>query len=162
MKRISEASGRQSAARRAAIGWLTAMVAMAIAGCAAGPEFPSLKPSASAAHATASWPAWDQCLRDHGVSVPAGYVPGVGGVPKPDANIKVIKECQKYQPPAQMPPLSVRKEVIAASKCMETHGFQNTYQFFPGGEGITYAAGITPSTPGFAAALKACGRFAGP
>ena len=145
--------------------WLTSLAATAglaagISGCASSPQFPAVGGAGKSTPAQASWPNWDQCLRSQGLSVPAGYIPDGHHGPKPEGSTAALKACQRYQPPSQLPPASVRSEVIAASKCMAAHGFSNTYWFFPGGDGIQFAHGISPSTPGFSEAVKACGRFA--
>ncbi len=132
-----------------------------LVGCASSPHFATLKPAPATTTAPASWPAWDQCLRSHGVSVPAGYDPLTpNGVPKPSASAATQRACAPLEPPPPLPTNAFRQEVAAASRCMVSHGFANTFKFFPGGGGITFGPGIGPATPGFAAAQRDCGRFA--
>jgi hypothetical protein len=141
--------------------WVTATsLALAISACGTSPQFPSTGSGGESTHVAASWPNWDQCMRSHGVDVPAGFIPDGHHGPKPQASAAVYNACQRYEPLAPLPPESVQRQVIAASKCMAAHGFQNSYKFFPGGDAIMYAPGIRDSTPGFATARQACGRFA--
>lgn len=135
-----------------------ASLALSQIGCGSAPQFPTVGRNSTVTRAVASWPNWDKCLRNHGVSVPAGYRPGVGRVPKPDANPKVVNDCQRFQPAAGPTPPWVVRAVDAASRCMIARGFANTV--IGDGQGISYAYGIGPSTPGFAASEKACGNFA--
>ena len=137
---------------------LVATVACVLAGCGAGPTFPTVHSSSGGSHPVASWLHWDQCLRNHGVRVPAGYDPyNPKGIPKPDASVVVINACQRYAPPA--PPLSAaaRQKAVQTSNCMRAHGFANRLTFTSQGSGMTFARGLSPTTPGFDAALIACG-----
>lgn len=105
----------------------------------------------------ATWLNWDQCLRNHGVSVPTGYEPyNPKGIPKRAARVVVIIACQRYAPPA--PPLSAaaRQKAVQTSNCMRAHGFANRLTITGQGLGMTFARGLSPTTPGFDAALIAC------
>lgn len=141
---------------------LAALGAVCLAGCASPPHFPTVKQHTTRKAVTASWPNWDQCLRQHGVTVAAGYDPyDPHGVRKPNADPQVIRACQRYEPPAPPPSNAFSQQLAATSKCMAAHGFPNTYKLLPDdGYEINYGPGISPATPGFTAAQKTCGPLA--
>lgn len=137
-----------------------------LASCGSSPnKFPSVAastPGSQSTHAAASWPNWDNCLRAHGVAVPAGYDPySPNGAHKPNASPGVIRRCSIYAPPAPPPSSGFLQRLAATSKCMLAHGFPNNYKVLPnGGYEINYGAGISPQTPGFTSAQRACGPLA--
>src|SRR5487761_1307228 len=157
-------AGRQASSARAIIYavLLGSLCALAVTGCASSPQFPSVKQSGAPKAVTASWSNWDECLRQHGVSVPAGYDPyDPHGVTKPRAGAAVIHECQRYEPPAPPPTTAFGQRLAATSKCMTAHGFPNTYALLPDdGYEINYGPGVNPPAPGFTAAHKQCGSLA--
>lgn len=135
-----------------------AALACGLAGCGASTSFPTLHSGSEGSRPVATWLNWAQCLRNHGVSVPTGYDPyNPKGVPKPDAIVVVINACQRYAPPAPSLSAAARQEAVQTSNCMRAHGFANRLTNTGQGSGMTFASGLSPKTPGFDAALTACG-----
>ena len=133
-------------------------------GCgSSSPQFPSL--GTGSASATVSVDSWDQCLRNHGVSVPAGYDPYnvPAGSKKLNASDSVVNAFAVHLPPA--PPLtnSERQQWLAFVACMRAHGFDAPDpSFLPDGNvEITFPVGVGPNLPGFTAAQNACNTQAG-
>jgi hypothetical protein len=144
--------------------WLSLLSALMMSGCnSATPDFPSLG-SPAATH-TASIGAWDQCLRDHRVAVPAGYDPysPAAGSTKPDASGSVEAACAPLLPPAPAAPAAVRQEFVAWARCMRTHDIPAPDPtFLPNGDVVeTMPLGVGPAMPGYTAAAKACGAETG-
>ena len=153
---VMVARGRGSA--RA--GWSFVLLgALFVSACGTTPEFARV-PGAVPGSAHPSSTNWDQCLRDHGTNVPAGYNPYTSHLPKLDISSAAQSACQRYMPPE--PPSLVaagRVQLAKWSACMRRKGFQNSIWFFAGGGGIQFAHGISPSTPGFSGAMKACRKL---
>lgn len=146
--------------RHRRIRWATgALLAALMCGCGASQQaFPSLSKGASGS--TVSFAAWDQCLREHGVSVPAGYDPyhRAAGSPKLRVSVSAIAACAVHEPPAPPLPAAVREQLLAYTKCMRAHGIETPDPtFFPDGNFlITWPAGVGPKLPGFTATDEAC------
>ncbi len=134
--------------------------------CACGtsqPQFPSL--GAGGSGAVVSFAAWDQCLRDHNVSVPAGYDPynPPAGMPKLSASTSAWNACAIHLPPAPPLPASVRQKWLSFTECMRAHGFDAPDpSFLPDGNvSITYPMGVGPNEPGFTSTQTTCNQQVG-
>lgn len=143
-----------------AVRWATsALLAAVMCGCGASQQtFPSLTKGASGN--TVSVSAWDQCLRDHGVSVPVGYDPyhRLAGSRKLDMSPTIQAACAAHLPPAPPLPAAVRERLLSYTKCLRAHGIPTPDPtFLPDGNfTIAWPAGVGPALPGFTAADDAC------
>ncbi len=143
---------------------LSLLSASALSGCSStAPVFPSL--GTQAATHGASVGAWAQCLRDHGVAVPAGYDPYLpaAGSSKPNASGPVEAACAPLLPPAPAAPAAVRQEFVAWARCMRAHNIPAPDPtFLPNGDVVeTMPLGVGPAMPGYTAAAKTCGAESG-
>lgn len=128
----------------------------ALSGCGSAIPFPALHGRTK--HAVVrSFTSWDQCLRQHGVKVPVGFDLYSNPGPKLNISNTAGAACQQYLPPAPPPSQAARQKLTNESSCMRAHGFSNNVTYAGGSAGIVFAAGINPATPGFTAAMKACG-----
>lgn|GEM_PF-7009175 len=133
-----------------------ALLVFGLVGCGAKAQFPTL-PGNSSHAAVRSFINWDQCLRQHDVKVPTGFDLYTNTGPKLNIPNAAGSACQRYLPPAPPPSQAARQKLITESNCMRARGFANTVTYSGGGVGIVFGAGLNPGTPGFTAAMKACG-----
>jgi len=136
-----------------------------LTGCGGGStaSFPSLTDAGRGAGVSLA--AWDQCLRDHGVSVPAGYDPynPPKGTAKLDAGSAATSACAVHLPPAPPAPDTVRKMYLVFTQCMREHGIPAPDpSLTPDGNVVVeYPPGVNPRMPGFTAAAATCHAKAG-
>lgn len=143
--------------------WIPALSVLMCACSSGAPSFPSLS-SQPATH-TVSVAAWDQCLRNSGVTVPAGYDPysPPPGSTKPNASSKTEAACAAFLPPAPAVPAAVRAKFTLWARCMRAHGIPAPDPtFLPNGNVIeSLPIGVGPAMPGYTAAATACGAESG-
>jgi hypothetical protein len=158
--------------RRLLVGVPTAVgFAVALAGC--GGTGPSSAAASGAPNpaAHAEFLKFSQCMRSHGV--PNFPDPSAGGGIRLDSSSgldprspsfqSAQQTCRKLLPgggPPRDVPAAQRREMLANAECMRKHGVPNFPDpTFPkgGGVGVGLPPGISPQSPAFQAAAKACG-----
>jgi hypothetical protein len=162
--RVVEAGCLAATRRRLKSSWIWLTMSALVCACGAvAPAFPSLRPQTGASGVSIA--GWAQCLRNHGVTVPAGYDPysPPPGSAKLDVTDTAEAACASLLPPNPQQPSASGDKFLAWARCMRSRGIPapDPTVLADGNVVETLPDGVGPAMPGFNAAAAACGTEAG-